>query len=197
MSKLCDKATENESQADLKGGQQMGNNSKIEKQAKIAEYTQRGVEWCANQLYLSRNTCKNLRAELYHWRYGKRSDSYKISELEDANRTLMKLLKKEGVKAKELIVTYKDMECLNDDYCNGWDCDNECRFYSEHESTETFKFYSWDISDGILNGITKRLEEVANLELVQVIDANSDRVIYENKADDAKEDANGKQTGNM
>lgn len=141
-----------------------------DKGKQIAEWTAKGAEWCAKKLYETRRTCDDLRGRVNCLS----ADKDKLSMLEDANEAMAKVMKERGVKPRLLEVTYRD-----DHICDGYDCENdECDFCKDAMRTKTMSFYTYDISDGWLTGITAKFEDMDYL-VKKVIDLTTNRVIYE------------------
>lgn len=156
--------------------------SRLEKMTKIAEWESKGAEWCARELWKARENCKEAVRRDRKRAFESKSESWKCSELKDANERLMKLLKKEGVKPKELTITYDDSSCEFSNWCEDYHCDF-CDKMNYYDTTEKFRFYDVKISNGYVEGITKDLKDVG-LVAKRIIDEDSHTVLYERKEQD-------------
>lgn len=155
-------------------------NPKQNKPIYIHQWKQKGLDWCAEQLWNARHDRSVLHKELKNERFLSRGSRFADETLKQANSKLVTLLKKEGVKPQRLIVEFKDGSC-GDNAIECWEssCD-ECPYFEEWTRVETFAFYSWDITGNMLRGITKALED-EQLEVVRIIDSDTGTTLFEAK----------------
>ena len=153
------------------------------KQKQIQEWQERGAEWCAKRLWEARNRISVLERARYERYYSDAEETVDMHTLCNANRRLAQALKAEGVKPQRLIIIFKDGGCIDESNENdcwimlGKECTG-CKYYKEWQSTRTLTFYTWEINEGMLNGITKEFEDLS-FEVVSVIDEKTKTVLWQ------------------
>lgn len=166
------------------------------KKEKIAEFEQKGAEWCAKKLYEMREKYKECAETRQAY---KRTN--KILKIKDAieekivkeNEILKEILEENGIRPHRLLVTYIDVNCEhcenNGFYDGEWNCEG-CGHLEWHGNferyIETFSFYSYRIDEERLRGITSGFDE-ADFEVLRVEDANTGKVLYENEQVDEED----------
>ena len=157
------------------------------KKEKIAEYIQKGVEWCANKYYIADERNKKANKELVRLRsqVGTRNEFYAIKK---ANENMQKVLEEYGVRPVHLTIKYKERNCemcqYHDEVCDegtSWDCyytskNDECPMTGGVASVG-FWTYSVNDHDGF-NGISS-IFETKNYDAVKVTNDATGDVIYE------------------
>lgn len=166
-----------------------------DKKSKIAEWTAKGTEWCAKQLWEARKVNQRTENEKQVW---KRKAMHSWSQqkvdvylLEAANANMANVLRENGIKPTRLRVTYISRDCDNceckpedgyeSDVCfNCGDIWNgRPHWEEESEHIESISFYTYSINNGYLSGITSQFNSVRDYYLRKVVDERTGEVIGE------------------
>lgn len=164
------------------------------KKEKIAEYIQKGVEWCANKYYIADERNKKANKELA-WlesQVGNRNGIYAIKK---ANENMQKVLLEYGVRPVHLTIEYVERDCkicpygTNEYDGKGWECLDE---YNEHKCPYTRcvvsqGFWTYLIDDDGFEGISSTFE-TKNYNALRVTNDTTGNVIYECGKFDEDED---------
>lgn len=176
----------------------------MNKKEQIAEWTQKGAEWCATQLYearryLTKERRKNteIHKELKHLEAQSMVDN---DILRHSNKIMSEVLEENGIRPTRLRITYLCRDCDHCDYGEWDDDDHECHcseigWYNfpncdeliggdivrgaEKAVTESIAFYTYKIDNGFLSGITGLFEHKYGYDLVKVVDEKTGEIIGE------------------
>lgn len=167
------------------------------KAEQIEQFKQKGLEWCAEKLYIARkerDACEAGRKRYQTECWQLRHEAKETEMLKCVNHRIAKLLEENGVRPVRLRITYKDCDC---EHCenNGniygedaWDCqgcgeevDGEIWRNKEITVTETEPFYSYQLSGNKLAGITGNFESNDYSEVIKVVDLSTNEVLFEKK----------------
>ena len=154
----------------------------------IREWSEKGAEWCATQLWNARKKAadagqaiKMYQREAWKER-GERNFAYQIKK---DNEHLKEILEENGIRPKKLRVYYRDADCPNceNNPENGgeWDC-----AYCEDDSrqmVESISWYTYKIDDGYITGITSAFKS-EDYECYKITDENTGEVLYECKEEE-------------
>lgn len=160
-------------------------NTKARKR-KIAEWEQRGNQWCAEQLWLARKAAYGQAETI-----GKLSSSLHETEaradaLAETNEILSLVLKENGIRTHKLIITYEEGRCLADlagtGECDEWDCDY-CPKWQQALKIRTVGFYIWELTEDVLQGITADFKK-EGFDVVRIIDDETRRLLWERQEDE-------------
>ena len=155
------------------------------KKETIAEYIQKGVEWCANKYYIAHQYNIRAKKELTGMTFRKND---KMEAIQEANENMRKVLEEYGARPVHLTIKYKECNCeicpYNDDVCDEdaqWDCfytmqNDECPMTGGVDSLG-FWTYSVNDDDGF-EGISTTFE-TKNYNAVKVTNDATGDVIYE------------------
>lgn len=159
-------------------GKHMNESEKEKKSAKIQEWTKKGAQWCAEQLWLSRRQSEERQDSIRRLRLSADEKEPIIRSLQATNRIMAKVIHdRKGIKPRQLMVNYVDGRCeAPEDYECWHDCEF-CDYGKAHNCVGTFSFYTLEIDDGNLTGITSKFE-YANLTVTRVIDMETNEVLY-------------------
>lgn len=147
----------------------------------VMEYwQQKSIDWLVRKLWSMKTERDNYKQESQNWY--KESNEYR--EKNDKNKKLAKIYQRvlsvNRIQQTPLRITFiaEYPEDPNScDCCEEWCCD-ECSNLVEQEVTETTVFLEYSI-DERLNGITKDYESVEFDNLIKVINAETNEVLYE------------------
>lgn len=164
------------------------------KKETIAEYIQKGVEWCANKYYIAHQYNTKAKKELTAMRFCKNDN---MKAIQEANENMRKVLEEYGARPVHLTIKYKERNCEKcqyyDDVCDedtSWDCfytsaNDECPMTGGVDSLG-FWTYSVNDDDGF-EGISTTFE-TKKYDAVKVINDVTGDVIYERGEFDKDED---------
>ena len=155
------------------------------KKETIAEYIQKGVEWCANKYYIADEYNKKAKKELARLRsqVGTRYDFWAVKK---ANENMQKVLIDYGARPVHLTIKYVEPNCKTCPYGttknNGedWECLEE---YGTYEcpmkgGAMSIGFWTYSVDDDGFEGITSEFI-TENFDAVKVINDATGDVIYE------------------
>lgn len=155
------------------------------KKETIAEYIQKGVEWCANKYYIAdeRNKKANKELAMLRSQVGNRNAFYAIKK---ANENMQNVLLEYGARPVHLTIEYVERDCKICPYgtyesdSKGWECLDE---YNEHICPYTGcvvsqGFWTYFINDDGFEGISSTFER-KNYSALRVTNDTTGNVIYE------------------
>ena len=159
-----------------------------ERKLKIEEWTRKGAEWCAAQLWNARKALSDEREHYRKLRHEIAESNVDYYILEQSNEIMARVLADNGIRPARLRITYLDCDCLHcpDNYEEeAWDCagcgveiDGEIWRKHEVEVTESLAFYTYTIDGGYLRGVTSLFEE-KEYDLLKIVDERTGEVIGE------------------
>ena len=164
------------------------------KKETIAEYIQKGVEWCANKYYIAHQYNTKAKKELTAMRFCEKDN---MKAIQKANENMRKVLEEYGARPVHLTIKYKECNCemcpYNDDVCDEdmtWDCfytrqNDECPMTGGVDSLGFWTYFVND-DDGF-EGISSTFE-TKHYDAVKVINDATGDVIYERGEFDKDED---------
>lgn len=148
----------------------MSKHDEVERRnAKIAEFVEKGAEWCAKKLYAARQELdfekhKNRRIESRLWEQ---------SGINEVNENLKKILEKNGIRPIKLRLYYR--ECTAEECEDCYECEG-CEDYIE--TISQVSFYSYKITDGNIKGILHDFNS-EQFECHKIVDDRTGEVIWE------------------
>lgn len=164
---------------------------KKERKLKIEEWTRKGAEWCATQLWNARKALSDERERYRKLRHERAESDVNYYILEQSNEIMARVLADNGIRPARLRITYLDCDCLHcpdngDIYGeDAWDCagcgtkiDGETWRKREAEVTESLAFYTYTIDGGYLRGVTSLFEE-KEYDLLKIVDERTGEIIGE------------------
>lgn len=140
-------------------------------------------EKLASFLFDARTRCED------GWAHRMNVRENELSNIAEQNQILKKLLTDCGIPIQHLIIKYTDSNCA---IC-GWAEDDECLcdefgfVCPKRHETGTFNFYTYNISLGILTGISSDLKKIG-LTVEKVFDGRTGECLYDIDDDDAVEE---------
>lgn len=154
----------------------------IDRKEKIQEWQAKGAEWCAVQLWATREQLAKEK-EAKRQLHGKLMERIFESEsqylLAHENLCMATVLQENGIRPVKLRLTYLYRDCEqcsasygNEPTCEFYECD------SEEKVIESVSLYTYSIDGkGNLKGITSQFK-VENYNLLKAVDERTGEVIY-------------------
>ncbi len=166
-----------------------------DRKGKIAEWTAKGAEWCAKQLWEARKANHRTAEHKRQWKNEAMrawaQQNVDVHVLERANKNMVEVLEKNGIRPIPLRVTYLDRNCADCEYgpewgsdeFNCWNCGEvyggRPHWEEEKEWTRSISFYTYCIDGEYLSGITSQFDEVDGYFLKKIVDERTGEVIGE------------------
>lgn len=160
---------------------------KEERKKTIDEWKAKGLDWCAEQLWIWRNKADERKREIEKFEFEKwcKKSEYECDcdLLKDANQTLKCVLEDYGIRPTRYTITY--IACCQDSCEELYpECDN-C--YSMKTYMKDISLYSFVIEEDFMTAVNAMFEEV-EYDVLKVVNNTTGQVIYEYKEDEEEDE---------
>ena len=152
-----------------------------ERNRQIEEWTSKGAEWCATQLWNAKKMAQKAKKEAFDCK--KELHTLKIQEglfraLKAENEHLKDVIEFNGIRPTKMTLYYLVPDCGNCDgdeenyyYCDGCDPDYQNIVVSE-------SWYTYGITDGLISGITSSFDR-DKYECYKIVNERTGEVVYQ------------------
>lgn len=153
----------------------------VKKMQKVSEYLQKGVEWCANQLWNARRENNTLREDMEKLRREcfRNEITLRMSEAyKESNYLMHDVLVYHHIFPTKLTLHFRENDCEG---CYE-ETTEEC-FYCEppqKEIVETAYLYTVRIENGYLEGITSEFKR-KGVDCFKIVNTDTGEILYEEK----------------